>query len=226
MSEIKKIEKSKTFLFQNQILSHNCQVSSKILFQSDYGRITLLSMGKGEEISAETMPNTRFFYLIEGECHLQFISERKEMKLKSFLLVPENSFYSIHAVENSIFLEIEYDRGGIFMSEVKTIQHLTRANTFSLKEEISYGEGQITSKNLLSNPSMVMTLMAFDQGESLAAHKAPGDALVSILEGEGKFIIDGRENIVREGENIILPGNISHAVEAITSFKMLLTIVK
>src|SRR3712207_9271838 len=75
----------------------------------------------------------------------------------------------------------------------RSIQYLTRANTFSLKEEISYGEGQITSKNLLSNPSMVMTLMAFDQGESLAAHKAPGDALVSILEGRSEERRVGKE---------------------------------
>ncbi|MDK4484813.1 cupin domain-containing protein [Fusobacterium necrophorum] len=226
MKEIKKIKKAEVFLFQNQIAVYPFQVSSMILLESALGRITLLSMGKGEVISAETMPKPRFFVLIQGNAYLQFTEKSMAMKKAFFLSVPEHSFYSVHAKEDSIFLEIEYHRGGTFMSEIKTIQHLTRAASFALKDEISYGKGQIMSKNLVMNPSMVMTLMSFDQGENLSAHKAPGDALVTMLEGEAKFWIDGKEHLIRTGENIILPGNISHAVEAVTPFKMLLIIAK
>lgn len=112
------------------------------------------------------------------------------------------------------------------MSEIKTIQHIVRGRGFSLADEISYEKGQITSKHLVTNPTMIMTLMAFDQGESLAAHKAPGDALITVLDGEAKFSIDGEENTIRAGENILLPGNILHAVEATKAFKMLLIIAK
>ena len=226
MKEIKKLEKAKVFSLEEAIRVRDFQVSSMILFQSESGRFSLVSMGKGEEISAETMPYARFFLLLRGEAYLQLEGEKRFFAKNSLLSLPENSFYSIHAEENTVFLEFEYDRGGIFMSEVKTIQHITRAATFSLKEEISYEAGQITSKNIVTNASMVMTLMALDQGESLAAHKAPGDALVTVLEGEAKFLIDGKENQVKEGESILLPGNILHAVEATKAFKMLLIIAK
>ncbi|KXA13079.1 cupin domain protein [Fusobacterium equinum] len=226
MIEIKKIPRGSSFFLKEEIKVRNFQVSSKILVQSSHARMALVSMGKGEEISAETMPYSRCFQLLKGKVFLQLNQEKLDMEIDHFLLLGENSFYSIHAEEDSIFLEIEYDRGGNFMSEVQTIKHITRGTTFALKEEISYEAGQIISKNLVTNNAMVMTLMSFDQGESLAAHKAPGDALVSLLDGEAKFWIDGKENVVKAGESILLPGNISHAVEAIKAFKMLLIIVK
>ena len=69
--------------------------------------------------------------------------------------------------------------------------------------------------------------MSFWKGESLDPHKAPGDALVTVLDGEGKYIVDGKAFVVKKGESAVLPANIPHAVEAETqNFKMMLTLVK
>lgn len=221
--KIQKLTRSGSFFLEESIAIWNQQVSSMLLFRSETARITLVSMGKGEEISAETMPSPRTFLLIQGQIQIR---EKKDFALqaKESLSLGENSFYSIEAKEKSIFLEIEYQTGGKDMGS--NIKHIKEGKVLLLKEEISYEKGQVTSKNLVLNPSMVMSLMAFDKGESLAPHTAPGDALVTVLEGEGHFSIDGIEHSVKTGQSILLPAHILHAVEAKEAFKMLLIIAK
>ena len=68
-------------------------------------------------------------------------------------------------------------------------------------------------------------LFAFEKGEEISTHAAGGDALVTVLEGTGKFTIDGKEFLLQQGESIIMPKNIPHAVYGEQRFKMLLNVV-
>ena len=56
-------------------------------------------------------------------------------------------------------------------------------------------------------------------------HTADGDALVTVLDGTGRFTIDGEAHLVSAGESIIMPAHVPHAVYGQTRFKMLLTVV-
>ena len=98
--------------------------------------------------------------------------------------------------------------------------------TYSLKESIAYSEGSTVSKIINKNKNGSTTLFAFDKGQSLSEHTAPFDAVVIVLDGSAEIIIDGKKNIVQEGEMIIMPGTIPHALEAIKPFKMLLIMIK
>jgi cupin domain protein len=49
--------------------------------------------------------------------------------------------------------------------------------------------------------------------------------MVNVLEGKGKFVIDGKEYIVNAGESIIMPSRKPHSVYAIEQFKMMLVVV-
>ena len=49
-----------------------------------------------------------------------------------------------------------------------------------------------------------MTLFSFDKGEEIPTHAAAGDAMVTVLEGVGKFTVGGKEFILKEGETIII----------------------
>ncbi len=71
-----------------------------------------------------------------------------------------------------------------------------------------------------------MTLFAFDAGEGISTHAAPGDAMVYVLDGEAQITIGGAAHTVPAGSAIIMPAGIPHAVQARTPFKMLLTVVK
>jgi len=91
---------------------------------------------------------------------------------------------------------------------------------------VEYSSGGIISKQVLKNPSGNVTLFSFDKGQGLSEHTAPFDAIVQVLEGEARIFIGGVPNLVKAGEWIIMPANISHALQAIESFKMLLTMIR
>lgn len=97
---------------------------------------------------------------------------------------------------------------------------------FSFTESVNYSIDGIVSKRIIQKPSGNISLFAFDKGQELSEHSAPFDALVQVLEGEGLVLINGEPFTLKAGESIILPANIPHAVQAVTPFKMLLTMIK
>lgn len=100
------------------------------------------------------------------------------------------------------------------------------AGSIKLKDHIEYNTGAVVSKTLKQNPSGSITLFAFDAGQALSEHSAPFDAVVQVIDGEGHFIIGGDEYILKEGELIIIPANVPHAVNARQKFKMMLIMLK
>ncbi|MDZ7737486.1 MAG: cupin domain-containing protein [Bacteroidales bacterium] len=101
-----------------------------------------------------------------------------------------------------------------------------KSKKYTLKESVSNAEGSVVSKIIQKNEAGNITLFAFAEGQNLSEHTAPFDALVQIIEGSAKIIIDGKSHLLTEGEMIIMPAGIPHAVEAETAFKMLLTMLK
>lgn len=89
-----------------------------------------------------------------------------------------------------------------------------------------YQDGAIVSNVLLKSPGGNVTLFAFDEGQALSEHSAPFDALVFVVDGVADISIDGEPHRVSAGEIILLPANIPHAVEAVTRFKMILTMIR
>jgi quercetin dioxygenase-like cupin family protein len=95
-----------------------------------------------------------------------------------------------------------------------------------LKQSVDYSSGSIVSKIIAKNEAGNLTLFAFDQGQNLSEHTAPFNAIVQIIEGEAKITIARVDHNLKEGEIIIMPSDIPHAVEAVKRFKMLLTMLK
>ena len=111
------------------------------------------------------------------------------------------------------------------MSEV-FIKNIEQGAAFEVVNLVEYEEGKVSSLTLAQKPGVGITVFAFDEGEGVSTHAAPGDAMVVILDGEAKITIDGKEQNLKAGEGIVMPANIPHAVKAVTRFKMLLTVVK
>ncbi len=105
------------------------------------------------------------------------------------------------------------------------IKNIGQSEIFSLKDQISYQDGQIVSKTLAQNDALSITLFSFAKGEEISTHASGGDAMVTCLDGTGKITIDGREYILREGESIVMPAGHPHAVYGEEAFKMLLVVV-
>ena len=94
------------------------------------------------------------------------------------------------------------------------IKNVPHAQPFALKGQVEYEGGKVVS------------LFAFDAGEAISTHAAPGDAMATILEGTAQITIDGVPHTLNAGEAIIMPAGIPHAVQAVTAFKMYLVVVK
>ncbi len=100
------------------------------------------------------------------------------------------------------------------------------AKVYNLKQVVSFAEGGVVSKQFVKSKGGNITFFAFDQGEGLSEHTAPFEAVVQIIEGKAEVSIDGKKNVVAEGELIIMPANIPHALQAIEPFKMCLIMLK
>lgn len=46
-------------------------------------------------------------------------------------------------------------------------------------------------------------------GREISTHTADGDALVTVLDGTGRFTIDGEAHLVSAGESIIMPAHVA-----------------
>ena len=105
------------------------------------------------------------------------------------------------------------------------LKNINKSEVLKLKELVAYSDGQIVSRTLVQNVSVSLTLVAFEKGEEISTHASGGDALVTVLEGKGRFTVDGKPYILDEGESIVMPAGIPHAVFGEERFKMLLTVV-
>ena len=103
---------------------------------------------------------------------------------------------------------------------------MEKGKQFNVASGIEYAEGAVVGKTIIKEPTGTITLFAFDKGQGLSPHTAPFDALVQVMEGKVMITVGDERAEMEAGEAIILPANITHAVEATESFKMLLTMIK
>ena len=109
----------------------------------------------------------------------------------------------------------------------KFLKNIPFEEVLELKKLVDYAEGRVSSKTLVQRDDLSITLFAFDEGEGLSTHSAPGDAMVYIMEGSVKITIGkDTEVILNEGQTAVMPANVPHALEAIEKYKMILIVVK
>ena len=63
------------------------------------------------------------------------------------------------------------------------MKNISQAEVLTLKEQISYQDGQVVSKTLAQNPAVSITLFSFAKGEEISTHASDGDAFVTCLDG-------------------------------------------
>lgn len=93
---------------------------------------------------------------------------------------------------------------------------MIRKKVLELEGLVEYQQGSVVSKTLVQNELVSI----FDKGEEISTHDTGGDAMVTVLEGKGKFTIGEDEYILEEGQTIIMP----HAVYGEEKFKMILIV--
>ena len=74
------------------------------------------------------------------------------------------------------------------MPYIKNVPHEA---IFSLADQVRVQPGQVVSKTLAQNNAVSLTLFSFEKGEEISTHVSGGDAMVQVLEGTGRFTVDG-----------------------------------
>ncbi len=103
-------------------------------------------------------------------------------------------------------------------------KNIDKQTKLQLKDLVEYQEHQVVSKTLVQNDALSMTLFSFDKDEEISTHASGGDAMVTVLEGTGKFTAGEDVFLLKEGETLIMPKDIPHAVYGQERFKMQLTV--
>lgn len=104
--------------------------------------------------------------------------------------------------------------------------HFSKGEVLNFRSLVDYSVGGVVSKQILKSESGNITLFSFDKGQGLSEHTAPFDAMVQILEGVAEIRINGKPLTVGEGETVIMPADVPHALQAVERFKMLLTMIR
>ena len=103
-------------------------------------------------------------------------------------------------------------------------KNIDKQTKVALKNLVAYQEGQVVSKTLVQNEAVSMTIFSFDKGEEISTHAAAGDAMVTVLEGKGRFTVADEVFYLEAGETLIMPKDIPHAVYGEERFKMQLVV--
>ena len=104
-------------------------------------------------------------------------------------------------------------------------KNIAKKEKLLLKDLVAYQEGQVVSKTLVQNDLVSVTVFSFDKDEEISTHASGGDAMVTVLEGTGRFTVGGEVFQLTEGETLVMPAKKPHSVFAPEPFKMLLTVV-
>ena len=102
----------------------------------------------------------------------------------------------------------------------------TNTEVHNLKAMLQYQNDAVVSRMLVKNSAGNVTSFAFDGNEGLSEHTAPFDALVIGVEGRAEIPIGGVVHTVGEGDSLLMPAGVPHAVHPLGGFKMLLVMIR
>ncbi len=105
------------------------------------------------------------------------------------------------------------------------LKNIEFSTVLTLSDLVAYQPGQVVSKTLSQNAAVSLTLFAFDKGEEISSHASGGDALVTVLEGQAEITVGSTKYPVTQGQTIVMPAGVPHALFAAERFKMSLTVV-
>jgi len=77
----------------------------------------------------------------------------------------------------------------------------------------AYRPDKMGKSTIFESPRLLVGLNGFEPGQSHALHAHAGmDKVYSVVEGEGVFLLDGRELSMRSGDLLVAPEGVPHGV--------------
>mgnify|MGYP003622805245 CR=1 FL=1 len=80
-------------------------------------------------------------------------------------------------------------------------------------EHAAFDPRKMGKSTIFRSPRLMAGLTAFEPGQEHALHAHEGtDKLYLVLEGEGLFLLEGREIAMRSGEMLAAPEGVPHGI--------------
>lgn len=184
--------------------------------------VTWFSMGADTSITPESYDCTTLYLGAEGQGDFLLGAGRQHIPMSSgkLLLVSPGTLCGTQTDIGLIYTEI------ILKKENYTMNNLIKAGQpTELKNLISYEEGSIANLDIVHADNMKFVLMAFDEGTGLTPHRAPGNAILTALEGTAIIGYEGKDYTLKAGESFRFDKEGLHSVTPQGKFKMSLLLV-
>ncbi len=191
-----------------------CTVSKSVYCDGD-DYIAYFSLAKGTDISTESYRYHKLMLVSDGAMGVYGCKNSWVLDKGECVITPTNAPIGVRTKTESVYTEISIRRNTV--NDAVNI-----GEVFKLSELVPYQDGKIINMDVASNDKMKFVVMSFDKGTGLAKHAAPGEALIFALDGQGIIGYEGKEHIIRAGENFKFAKNGRHYVKADGRFKMAL----
>ena len=192
-----------------------CTVSKEISSGDNY--ISVFSMAEDTDISAEIYPYHKLMIVSAGNVTVyRSDGEEKTLSIGESIVTETDIPVGMKTETGVIYTEIAIRREDIMNKAV------TAGEVFKLADLVPYQEGKIVNMDVVHNEKMKFVVMAFDEGTGLSEHAAPGEALIFALDGEAVIGYEGKDHVIKSGENFHFARGGLHSVKADKRFKMAL----
>ena len=105
------------------------------------------------------------------------------------------------------------------------IQEVEKSKAFISVEIIEYVPNSVVVKTILKKNTGNISLMSVDSGEGLTEKTSPFDTFAQVIDGQAELVINGKSNILKTGQSIVIPAHAPNLIKPNGRFKMILTII-
>ena len=95
-----------------------------------------------------------------------------------------------------------------------------------LLNQVAIGKDKVHFQNIFETGNGGVALIGFEAGQKLDTHLAPAEVMVTVLDGEIEFTMDGKPHNLKAGQFLLMGQDVPHSVVAKTDAKLLLVKVK
>jgi quercetin dioxygenase-like cupin family protein len=90
---------------------------------------------------------------------------------------------------------------------------MTHPSVIRPAEHAVYAAGKMGKTTIFESPRLLVGLNAFEPGQEHALHAHAGqDKVYHVLEGDGLFLLEGRELPMTQGDLLVAPEGVAHGV--------------
>jgi quercetin dioxygenase-like cupin family protein len=223
--EIEKIRRTATW----RDSGHNAK---ELVKYSDL-RIALILLKAWKRIEGHKADARISIQTISGRLKLHLSDETVQLGPGQVLTLERGVKHDVEAEEESAFLlticwpaKERPEAAETETAETEAARTLEFSTVENAARLVDYQPGSVVSRQLIKKPTGNVTLFSFDQGQGLAEHTSPFDALVQVVEGAAEVVVMGQPHQLSAGEMILMPAGKPHALKAVQRFKMMLTMIR